>query len=76
MLETADWGTIGAMEQYWFPNEQSAQDFFDNPSQPQALQRLPAFLDEKRTISVAGGETQVFCKDANFWQVIVKYYMK
>ena len=66
MLEKAEWGAIGAMEQYWFPDKQSARDFFDDPARLHALQKLPAFFDEKRTISITGGEKQVFSKDGNF----------
>ncbi|KAJ5959261.1 Peptidase S15/CocE/NonD C-terminal [Penicillium vulpinum] len=61
-----DWGTMGAMEQYWFRDENSAVDFFADPARVQALQSLPSSFDPQLTISVTGKETRVFAKDLDF----------
>jgi hypothetical protein len=65
-FENGDWGNIGAMEQYWFQDEQSAVDFFEDSARLQALQSLPSSFNPQRTISVVGKENCVFAKDLNF----------
>ncbi|KAJ5761284.1 Peptidase S15/CocE/NonD C-terminal [Penicillium odoratum] len=65
-FENGDWGNVGAMEQYWFRDEQSAVEFFANSTRVQALQSLPSSFDPQRTISVTGREVSVVAKDLNF----------
>lgn len=66
LFENGDWGNMGAMEQYWFQNQQSAVEFFADSARMKALQDLPSSFDTERSISVTGSEISVFAKDLNF----------
>ncbi|KAL2783263.1 Alpha/Beta hydrolase protein [Aspergillus keveii] len=63
---TADWTTMIAMEQYWFPNMRSAVEFFGNAKQRQPLEALPSSFDWPRSISIIGAQNTVVKKDIGF----------
>lgn len=66
LFENGDWSSVGATEQYWFTDEQTAADFFAHPGRSQVLRKLPGLFDESQTISIVGRENRVFSKDLDF----------
>ncbi|KAJ5509961.1 Peptidase S15/CocE/NonD C-terminal [Penicillium expansum] len=60
------WGSIGAMEQYWFTDKKAAMEFFADSARNKVLQQLPSSFDPKNTWSVSGKENRVFSKDLHF----------
>lgn len=54
---SCEWGAMGATEQYWFKDEETARGFFGDETVREALVVFPSSLDGKSCISIAGKET-------------------
>ncbi|KAJ4246884.1 hypothetical protein NW762_013436 [Fusarium torreyae] len=60
-----DWSTITAFEQYWFPSEDAAMDFFASENRRRALTVFPGGFDLSRSVFVLGRENIVVNKDTS-----------
>lgn len=59
---TCEWGAMGATEQYWFKDEETARDFFEDGTVREALTVFPGSLDGKGCVCIAGMETVLVSK--------------
>ncbi|KAI8724266.1 CocE/NonD family Hydrolase [Fusarium sp. LHS14.1] len=63
---TADWTTMGAMEQFWFANMDGATAFLEDEKRRRALEDLPESFDLHKSVFLVGKENRVVTKDLGF----------
>ncbi|KAJ4200259.1 hypothetical protein NW767_007780 [Fusarium falciforme] len=63
---TADWTTMGAMEQFWFADMDGATAFLEDEKRRRAMEDLPESFDLHKSAFLVGRENRVVTKDVGF----------
>ncbi|RSL41201.1 hypothetical protein CEP53_012899 [Fusarium sp. AF-6] len=63
---TADWTTMGAMEQFWFADVDGATAFLGDETRRRVLEDLPESFDLHKSVLLVGRENRVVNKDEGF----------